>query len=96
MRGFIMTILPELFMLFFSVVFLFLSIGRRRADVFKWAKVLSLLGLVVTLASINGRGNLFYGAYKVDLFSQIFKALIVYGFVFVIFMLDRKNEIEED
>jgi NADH-quinone oxidoreductase subunit N len=95
MRGFIMTILPELYMLFFSVVFLFLSIGRRKADLFTWAKVLSLLGLVITLVSINGRGNLFYGAYRIDLFSQVFKAIFVYGFVFVIFMLGRKNEIEE-
>jgi len=95
MRGFIMTILPELYMLFFSIVFLFLSVGKRKADMFTWAKVLSLVGLVITLVSINGRGNLFYGAYRVDLFSQVFKAVFIYGFVFVIFMLGRKNEIEE-
>lgn len=95
MRGSIMTILPELYMLFFSVVFLFLSVWKRKADLFTWAKVLSLVGLVITLVSINGRGNLFYGAYRIDLFSQIFKAVFAYGFVFVIFMLGRKNEIEE-
>lgn len=95
MRGSIMTILPELYMLFFSIVFLFLSVGKRKADLFTWAKVLSLIGLVITLVSINGRGSLFYGAYRVDLFSQIFKAVFVYGFVFVIFMLGKKNEIEE-
>jgi NADH-quinone oxidoreductase subunit N len=95
MRGFIMTILPELYMLFFSIVFLFLSVGKRKADMFTWAKVLSLVGLVITLISINGRGSLFYGAYRIDLFSQVFKAVFIYGFVFVIFMLGRKNEIEE-
>ena len=95
MRGFIMTILPELYMLFFSIVFLILSVGKRKADMFTWAKVLSLVGLVITLVSINGRGNLFYGAYRVDLFSQVFKAIFIYGFVFVIFMLGKKNEIEE-
>ena len=95
MRGFIMTILPELYMLFFSIVFLFLSVGKRKADMFTWAKVLSLVGLVITLVSINGRGSLFYGAYRIDLFSQVFKAVFIYGFVFVIFMLGKKNEIEE-
>jgi len=90
-----MTILPELYMLFFSIVFLILSVGKRKADMFTWAKVLSLVGLVITLVSINGRGNLFYGAYRVDLFSQVFKAIFIYGFVFVIFMLGKKNEIEE-
>jgi NADH-quinone oxidoreductase subunit N len=95
MRGFIMTILPELYMLFFSIVFLFLSVVKRKADMFTWAKVLSLVGLVITLVSINGRGSLFYGAYRIDLFSQVFKAVFIYGFVFVIFMLGRKDEIEE-
>ncbi len=68
---------------------------KHEADLFTWAKVLSLIGLVITLVSINGRGSLFYGSYRVDLFSQIFKAVFAYGFVFVIFMLGRKNEIEE-
>lgn len=90
-----MTILPELYMLFFSIVFLFMSVGKRKADLFTWAKVLSLVGLVITLVNINGRGYLFYGAYRVDLFSQIFKALFAYGFVFVIFMFGKRNEIED-
>jgi NADH-quinone oxidoreductase subunit N len=90
-----MMILPELYMLLFSVVFIFLSLGKKKADVSMWAKVLALLGLVITMMGIYGKGNLFYGAYKIDLFSQIFKAVLVYGLVFVLFMLDKKNEIEE-
>jgi NADH-quinone oxidoreductase subunit N len=95
MRGSIMTILPELYMLFFSIVFLFMSVGKRKADLFTWAKVLSLVGLVITLVNINASGYMFYGAYRVDLFSQIFKALFAYGFVFVIFMFGKRNEIED-
>jgi len=95
MRGSIMTILPELYMLFFSIVFLFMSVGKRKADLFTWAKVLSLVGLVITLVNINASGYMFYGAYRVDLFSQIFKALFAYGFVFVIFMFSKRNEIED-
>ncbi len=90
-----MTILPELYMLFFSIVFLFMSVGKRKADLFTWAKVLSLVGLVITLVNINASGYMFYGAYRVDLFSQIFKALFAYGFVFVIFMFGKRNEIED-
>jgi NADH-quinone oxidoreductase subunit N len=90
-----MMMLPELYMLLFSVVFLFLSLGKRKADIFTWAKVLSLLGLVITMVGINGKGNLLYGAYRIDLFSQVIKAILGYGLVFVIFMLDRKKEIEE-
>lgn len=90
-----MTILPELYMLFFSIVFRFMSVGKRKADLFTWAKVLSLVGLVITLVNINASGYMFYGAYRVDLFSQIFKALFAYGFVFVIFMFGKRNEIED-
>ena len=90
-----MTILPELYMLFFSIVFLFMSVGKRKAELFTWAKVLSLVGLVITLVNINASGYMFYGAYRVDLFSQIFKALFAYGFVFVIFMFGKRNEIED-
>jgi len=95
MRGSIMTILPELYMLFFSIVFLSMSVGKRKAELFTWAKVLSLVGLVITLVNINASGYMFYGAYRVDLFSQIFKALFAYGFVFVIFMFGKRNEIED-
>ena len=90
-----MTILPELYMLFFSIVFLSMSVGKRKAELFTWAKVLSLVGLVITLVNINASGYMFYGAYRVDLFSQIFKALFAYGFVFVIFMFGKRNEIED-
>jgi NADH-quinone oxidoreductase subunit N len=90
-----MLMLPELYMFLFSILFLVMSLGKGQRDLFTWAKVLSILGLVVTLVSINSNGNLFYGAYRIDLFSQVFKVLVAYGLVFVIFMLDRKDEIEE-
>ncbi|HBA55870.1 MAG TPA: NADH-quinone oxidoreductase subunit N, partial [Syntrophorhabdus aromaticivorans] len=90
-----MMMLPEFYLLFFSIIFLFFSIGKGRVNVFPWAKILSLIGLVATLISINARGSLFSGAYKIDLFSQVFKALVMCGLVFVIFMLDKRDEIEE-
>lgn len=95
MRGLAMMMLPEFYLLFFSIIFLFFSIGKGRVNVFPWAKILSLIGLVATLISINARGSLFSGAYKIDLFSQVFKALVMCGLVFVIFMLDKRDEIEE-
>ncbi|OPY73075.1 MAG: NADH-quinone oxidoreductase subunit N [Syntrophorhabdus sp. PtaU1.Bin050] len=90
-----MMMLPEFYLLFFSIVFLLFSIGKGRVNVFPWAKVLSVIGLVATLISINARGSFFSGAYRIDLFSQVFKALVMYGLVFVIFMLDKRSEVEE-
>lgn len=90
-----MMLLPELYMLTVSVVFLFLSLCKKREGIFLYVKLLSLLGLIVSLISFTERGLLFSGAYKIDLFSQIFKVLLSFGFCLVVFMLDKKDEIEE-
>jgi NADH-quinone oxidoreductase subunit N len=90
-----MMVLPELSMLFFSIVFLFLSLGKKKDSVILLAKSLSIVIFGISLAGILASGELFSGAYRLDLFSQIFKAVIAYGFCLVIFILDRQNEIEE-
>jgi NADH-quinone oxidoreductase subunit N len=89
-----MLLLPELAMLLFSVVFLFLSLADRKGTVFFWARAMTLAGLVLSLISISGEGKLFSGAYHVDLFSQIFKVLLSTGFCFVVFMFGSDEEVE--
>ena len=91
-----MILLPELFLLLFSIFFLFFSLGEKKADIFPWARVLALIGLVVTLFSAGARGELFSGAYRVDYFSQIFKVLLVTGLCLVIFMMEKNDDIEDD
>ena len=89
-----MWLLPELTMLLFSVVFLFLSLAGRKESLFFWARVMALVGLVITLTSVAGEGDLFSGAYQIDLFSQIFKVLLSTGFCYVVFMFGSENEVE--
>jgi NADH-quinone oxidoreductase subunit N len=89
-----MTLLPELYMLLFSVFFLFLSVGKRRISLFTAARVLALMGFFVTLACAGARGTLFSGAYQVDFFSQVFKVLLSAGFTLVVFMFEKENEVE--
>jgi proton-translocating NADH-quinone oxidoreductase chain N len=89
-----MPILPELNVLLISVLFLFLSVSKRRAYLFLGARLLGLLLLIVTVLSLPARGVLFSGAYRIDLFSQVFKVLLACGFCLITFMLDRKEEIE--
>jgi NADH-quinone oxidoreductase subunit N len=88
-------LLPELTMFLFSVVFLFLSLTDRKASIFLWARVLALVGLVISLASMKAEGYLFFGAYRVDLFSQIFKVILSAGFCFVVFMFSNEDEVGE-
>ncbi len=90
-----MMLVPELFMLFFSVVFLFMSLGRRKNVLPVLAQALSLVGFLLTLVSVTASGSLFSGAYRVDLFTQIFKILITYGFCVITFMYGARQEIVE-
>ena len=89
-----MTLLPELYMLLFSVFFLFLSVGKKRISLFTTARVLALVGFFVTLTCAGARGDLFAGAYQVDFFSQVFKVLLSAGFTLVVFMFEKENEVE--
>ena len=89
-----MTLLPELYILFFSVFFLFLSVGKKKISLFTAARVLALAGFAVTLACSGARGDLFSGAYQVDFFSQVFKVLLSAGFTLVVFMFEKENEVE--
>ncbi|MCX8022478.1 MAG: NADH-quinone oxidoreductase subunit N [Syntrophorhabdaceae bacterium] len=92
-----MVMLPELSICFFSIFFLFSSIGRIRDGlILKLAKALSLVVLLLTVFSIGAKGEMFYGAIRVDLFSQIFKTLIALGFSIVILMYGEKDEVERE
>lgn len=91
-----MLILPELYLILFSIIFLFISLGKSRQNVIIAAKVLSFIAFSISLICIANRGELFYGAYRVDLYSQVFKILIAFGMCLVIFMFTDKDGIEEE
>ena len=81
-------ILPELyFSLVAAVFFVFAMIGgiHPRRD-HAAAMVLAALGILVSLLSVRAEGLLFSEAYRVDLFSQIFKVLISLGLFLVVWL----------
>jgi NADH-quinone oxidoreductase subunit N len=87
---------PEIYFLTVSVIFLIFSVARHngRRD-FSAALILAGLGVAVTLAAIQLEGSLVYGAYRVDLFSQIFKGLVSIGFFLVVCLCSNLSGIEE-
>ena len=50
------------------------------------ALLLTAIGVVVCLASVQVQGDLFSGAYRVDLFSQVFKVILSMGLLLVTFL----------
>jgi len=89
--------IPELYCLLMGIVFFGLAMVARpnpRRDYFT-ALVLATVGVVVALASVRLEGSLFFEAYRVDLFSQVFKVMLAMGFFLVVCLCTELNGIEE-
>ncbi|MCU0539543.1 MAG: NADH-quinone oxidoreductase subunit N [Desulfobacterales bacterium] len=89
--------LPELYFALTAVVFFALSLSARpnlRRD-YLAALFLAAGGLLVALASVRLDGTLFFGTYRVDLFSQVFKVLVACGFFLVVCLCSELNGIDD-
>ena len=82
----ILLFIPELFFLMLSLVLFFASLttnpNPRRIHVL--VLVFSIVGIVLCALSLGREGFLFFDAYKVDLFSQIFKLFLAVAYFLVI------------
>ncbi|MFZ2089838.1 MAG: NADH-quinone oxidoreductase subunit N [Desulfobaccales bacterium] len=81
---------PELYYLGLAFVIFLFSL-RRTPQVhrdYTVTVVLAGLGFLVTVACLGQQGDLFFKAYRVDLFSQIFKAALSLG-LFLVLMISR-------
>jgi NADH-quinone oxidoreductase subunit N len=88
---------PELYYFAVAIVFLFMSMAKHnnpRRDFFT-ALVLAALGVLICLGSIRQEGLLFIEAYRVDLFSQVFKVLLSIGLFLVISICSNLNGVAE-
>ena len=81
---------PELYFLGMALVFFFFSLRRQpKVETDYWAAlVLSGVGFLVAVSCLCQQGDLFFKAYRVDLFSQIFKAALALG-LFLVLMISR-------
>lgn len=87
---------PEIYYLLASLWFLTVSIMLRlepRGQYFS-ALLLAAGGLVVCLISVRLEGSLFFNAYQVNLFSQVFKVLLSLGLFLVICLCPKLTAIE--
>ncbi len=89
--------LPEIYYTVMALILFLLSVqnvaNRRRT--FFVAFGLASLGVFVTLFAVKMHGYLFYNAYKVDLFSQVFKFMLALGLFFVVAVCDNLGDISE-
>ncbi|HZE20928.1 MAG TPA: NADH-quinone oxidoreductase subunit N, partial [Desulfobaccales bacterium] len=88
---------PEIYYLGMALVFFCLTL-RRQVQVqldYQIALALSGLGVLVTGYCLFQHGDLFFKAYRVDLFSQIFKFALALGLFLVLTISHNLAHIEE-
>jgi NADH-quinone oxidoreductase subunit N len=88
---------PELYYFAAGIVFLFMAMAKQsnpRRD-YLTALFLAVLGVVICLVSIRQDGLLFFEAYRVDLFSQVFKVLLSIGLFLIISICSNLNGVAE-
>jgi NADH-quinone oxidoreductase subunit N len=88
---------PEILTLLGALWFLALSMAARPDPRRDRAVALSLaaLGVVACLAAVQSEGLLFAGAYRVDLFSQVFKVMLSVGLFLIVCICGELNDIDE-
>lgn len=88
---------PELYYFAVGMIFLFMSMAKpsnsRRNYLSAW--LLAALGVVISLAAMRQEGLLFFQAYRVDLFSQVFKVLLSIGLFLIISICSNLNGVAE-
>jgi len=79
--------LPELVLILMIVVLFFASLGNIKAGSLQGITlVLAALATLAAVATFNHQGLMFYEAYRVDVYSQIFKIIITGALFLVVFM----------
>jgi NADH-quinone oxidoreductase subunit N len=91
-----MQFLPELALLGAALVIFLVSIGTPDADKIKTIAIgLGVAVFAATLFSLGQDGRLFYDAYKVDLYSQVFKTLIAGAMLVVLILGCKLKDIQD-
>ena len=82
-----MLYLPELTLLFMALVFFFVSLGNlKESRLRSLGLLLSAIAVIASVYSYGLNGSLFFDAYRVDAFSQLFKVIITFGLFIVIYL----------
>ena len=90
-------IIPELYLLLVIAVFFSLTMVRHPnpGRDYALALALSAVGVLVSVAAVRAEGILFHDVYRVDLFSQLFKILIMAGLFLTVCLCSELKGIPE-
>jgi NADH-quinone oxidoreductase subunit N len=93
----IMAFAPELVVLCGALALFVVTLGQSRAPLARCVALATALAAVVaTVCCRHCDTTLFYGAYKVDLFSQGLKVVFAVGFLLILLMSGGLDDIREE
>jgi NADH-quinone oxidoreductase subunit N len=88
--------LPELFLLVSCLVIFLLTLGKMSSSTVRnITAALSVIAFLVCVACLRLEGDLFFKAYRIDLFSQLFK-LVITGGVALLLLFSELKGIDEN
>ena len=88
---------PELFLLLSCLVIFLLTLGKMSSSTVRnITAALSVIAFLICAGSLRLEGYLFYEAYRIDLFSQLFKLLISGGVAVLLLFSRELKGIEEE
>ncbi len=89
--------LPELALIITALVFFFASLADLKGYMLRnLGLFFSAIVAILAVYSYGMKGTLFFNAYRIDAFSQVFKVLITLGLFIVIYLGDGLYGIDED
>ncbi len=89
--------LPELFLLLSALVLFVLSLGKTAPRTARSITTsLAVINALLCFLSLGNQGELFFAAYRIDQFSQLFKLLIMSAFAFLLLFTTELKGIRED
>lgn len=89
--------LPEMVMLAGALILFFITLGDKRGSTArKVALGISCATLATSVLALNQSDTLFFGAYQVDLFSQVLKLVFACGFFLVLLLSGSLTDVREE
>lgn len=93
----LISFLPELVLLTGALVNFVVSLGDKRTGLAKAVALgTGLVALVCCVLTLNNEATLFYGAYRVDLFSQCLKLVFTGGLAAIVVMSGGLHDIQAE
>ncbi|MBF0119750.1 MAG: NADH-quinone oxidoreductase subunit N [Desulfobacterales bacterium] len=87
--------LPELILCLMVLFFFFVSLGKPKTKFLENSAILlSSLAVIVSVITFKNEGMLFFDAYRIDAFSQVFKIIMTVGLLLVVYLGNNLKGIE--